>query len=128
MTLETSSDVGEIQAVRDRDGGVRPPANADEQQNIAEAVSNADTAFADKANPPTDGAAALPSYEVADGASVLILADPANSAQVCIGPEGSVSFPLPKGKGLTFEITDTATIHAHARQAGDTVHLIGEGS
>ncbi|WP_435119083.1 hypothetical protein [Halolamina sp. C58] len=134
MVLDTTADVDTIEAVEDRDGAVRPPANADLQDQIIAALAelndhtgNAEDVFAAKLQPATDGDI-LPSHAVDDGSEVMLLADPANAGPIYVGPTGSATVPLSKGNGITFGVENTELLEAMASNAGDVLHVIGEES
>jgi len=127
MVLDTTADVDEIEAVADRDGNRRPAATADEQELTNARLGNADTVFSDKIQPSTSGEI-LPSHAVKQGCEVLLLADPANSAPIYIGPEGNETVPLAKGNGVTKQVSNTDALAAKAGSDGDTLHITGESA
>lgn len=126
MALETNTEVGEIESVKDRNGDVRPPANADEQEITNEKLGNADSVFSDKLDPSTGGES-LPSHSVKEGQEVLLMADPANGGIIYVGEPGSASVPLTGGNGLTLQVSNTDVLEAQASETGQTLHIIAEG-
>ena len=134
MTLDTTADVDQIDGVQDRGGETLPASNADLQRDILDALAvsndrlgNAGDLFAEKLQPATDGEV-LPSHAVDDGAEVLLLADPANAGPIYVGPTGSATVPVSKGNGMAFGVENTELLEAKASNAGDVLHVIGEGN
>jgi len=126
MGLETDTDVKTLRDVRDGDGIEQPPANAKEQQRLADAAENEPGGFEDKVQPGTASDEALPSHSVADGCEVLCYADPANSGVIYLG-FGSATVPITKGNGMTFAVKNTNDLVTRADTSGDVLHVIGEG-
>jgi len=125
MGLETDTDVKTLRDVRDENGEEQPPANAAEQQRLADAAENEPDGFEAKVQPATTDET-LPSHSVADGCEVLVYADPANSGVIYLG-FGTATVPITKGNGLTFAVDNTNALVAKADTSGDVLHIIGEG-
>ncbi|PSQ06129.1 hypothetical protein BRC97_07050 [Halobacteriales archaeon QS_6_71_20] len=127
MTLDTNTDVEEVRKVQDEQGNKQAPANQSEQATTNARLGNADGVFADKIQPSTGGEL-LPSHAVKQGREVLLLADPANSGPIYVGPDGAASVPLSKGNGMTFAVSNTDALAVKADSSGDTLHIIGESA
>jgi len=125
MGLETDTDVKTLRDVRDGDGVEQPPANAKEQQRAADALENEPGGFEAKVQPDTTEEP-LPSYSVAEGCEVLLMADPANSGVIYLGFD-TATVPVEKGNGLTFAVENTNDLVMKAGTSGDVLHIIGEG-
>ena len=70
------------------------------------------------------------SYDAMDGQMdsvagyrFILLADPGNAANVLIGSEGAITFPMEAGFGLSLEIENLDELYATVG-AGDTLHVM----
>lgn len=126
MSLDTDTEVTEMQRVRDGSGNDVPPAGRDQQERQTNAAENAEGGFSDSMQPATAGEYA-PAYTPAEGTETLFLADPANSGPIYVGFDGAATLPVTAGNGVTFALSDTSTVYVRADTAGDVLHVIGEG-
>lgn len=129
MVLNTTADVDEIEAVLDRNGDIRPAANADEQQATNDRLGNHDSLLSFSHTPSGSTAEALPAHSVPEGVKVLVMALDDNDAskRVYVGDSDSQDIPLKPENGVALAVTDTSAIYIRAPTSGDGVAVIAEG-
>ncbi|QLG27716.1 hypothetical protein HUG10_09195 [Halorarum halophilum] len=122
MVLDTTAEVGKVQAVRDRDGNARPAADADNQRELQDRVGNFDGLKQVVHQTSGDTAEILPSHSVPHGVEVLVEYRQGNSGAVFVGDADTQAAALTAaGQGRTFRVTDTSLIHVRTPTAGDEV-------
>jgi hypothetical protein len=127
MSLETETEVREIQTVQDDQGDSQFPANQQRQKEIRDAVGN--FAGLDGFVHTTGGTTEeqLQSVAVPDGATVLVSYKIGNADTVLVGPQGVAEYPLAgPGDAWETEVTDTSEIYVRALSAGDEVAVMFE--
>lgn len=126
MGLETTAEVDTIEAVEDRDGAVRPPANADEQAETNDRLGNfPDGVDGDESDDATGST--LPDGPVPEGVDVVVQAQFGNESRIRVGLSSDPTMELRPGQSITYRVQDTGQIHIRANNAGDGVNYTHEG-
>jgi hypothetical protein len=133
MSLETATDVEQIETVKDEQGNRKAPANAAEQQAMQSEQQKTTAALGNQPGVgafsySTNGtdAEALPSNPVPDGVTVLVQADPSNTDPIKVGDADEQPLTIKGTQGLKFAVEDTSAIHIRALTAGDSVGVAFE--
>ncbi|MCD2199084.1 hypothetical protein LPA44_04115 [Halobacterium sp. KA-4] len=95
---------------------------------IREQVGNRESVTAVEVVPSDGTATALPSHDVPEGVSVLVMALDSNdaSSRVYVGDGSAQPAPLKPEASLTFTVTNTDAISIRAPTAGDGVAVLFE--
>lgn len=118
MGLETNTEVDKIEAVNDRNGDLRPPANADQLGNFGGGVDGEAT---DNGTGST-----LSDNAVPEGVKVLVQAKRGNGSPVKVGLTSSPTISVPAGGSVTYRVENTNQINVVAGTAGDGVNFTAE--
>ncbi len=127
MSLETETEVDDIEAVKDREGDLRPPANADEQERTNDRLGN----FGDGADGEhtDDGTGStLPAGEVPEGVPVVVQALHDNDSRIKLGLTDSPTVEIKGGQTASFRVKNRDQVHIVAKTAGDGVAFSHEVS
>lgn len=115
MSLLTSGKIEKLRGVIDRNGDLRPPANADQLGNFPELEQFVYSTSGTSAEP-------LAAKDVPEGVTVLVEYAEGNSGTVYVGDSGTQQAPLTSvGDGRTFRVSDTSSIYIRAPTSGDGV-------
>lgn len=123
MAVETTTEVEGLASVEDDQGDRQPPANATEQQRIAESLGNFNgLQQLEVVTEEADTGEALPSHDVPDGVKVLVEYREPNSGNVYVGDETQQKSALAGiGDFRSFPVTNTDRIYIRTPSAGDGV-------
>jgi hypothetical protein len=118
MGLKQYGDIEKIDAVQDRNGEVRPPANADQLGNFASGV---DGAVSDDTTGST-----LPDQPIPHGVEAVVQAQFGNQARIKVGLTDSPTVELPPGQSVQYRVQNLSQIHIVAQTDGDRVAFTAE--
>lgn len=127
MGLETNTDVDDIDGVQDRNGDVRPAANADKQDRVIQAVENQDSLSAGSYSTSSTNVEQLPSQSIPDGVEVAIQAKNGNTGAVFVGTSNETPIRLSPNSNVSLAVTDLSLVHIQTPNSGDGIGYIFEG-
>jgi len=127
MPVETTTEVGELSRVQDNSGNQVPPANANQQAEIAAALGNPDGVAAGLVTPDDDQAETLPAVSVPDGVEVLVQGAADNDAAIYVGAPDLQPVALRQAQGIVLPVSDLSNIAVRCPSAGDSAAFIVVG-